>query len=312
MDDLLEKYLERIPMHTGCMEALLAELQELTPSLPVDDYLIIPEGIGARGYSKDVLTAKTNKNKSAEYLVQLTLCREGLYDMIPPAVCHPPLFTDAYQNIEALVEESNKVKEEEAAARRFFLPVEQVFYQTRIDIEGMERRYMAGFLSGLQKKILDDFWHDVKGTNDEYKTVLFYMLPLAHRIAGNTELMEQCFETILLDKVKIQYLLPKTVEFDDALTPKLEENLLGVNSVIGNAIREEIPSAKVSIGPLELSALADYLPGGKKAVMLPVLYDFFFPLEVEIETDISLNKEALGFILSENPSTSRVGYSTIL
>lgn len=308
----LDKHAERLPKHSARMEVLVAELLRLEPDLQLDDCLLSPQGPAARGYSKDILSAQINKSKNSEYILMLTLSREGLYDMLPKSLFHPPHISEGWQNIESMVAESKKMSEEELAARRFFSPFEQCFLQQRIETEEMEQTYMTGFLSAPQKAIMDTFWPDVQRVEESYKALLFYMLPLAHRIAGDISSMEQCFETLLLNTVRIQYHPPQQADFDDSLSPMLGDSTMGVSAILGNSVTEDVPSAGVTIGPVKLSDIPDYIPGGRKAALLTVLYDFFFPLEIEVETDISLMSGESGFCFDESVATSRLGYSTVL
>lgn len=312
MDKSLKIYIERLPKHAGKMEVLLAELRRLEPALSLDSCLLSSQGLAKRGYSKDILAAEPDKSNNSDYLLRLSLSREGLYDMLPEFLFHPPQITEGWQNVESMVAESKKLQEEELAARSFFLPFEQVFLQQRVEIEEMEQTYMTGFLSAPQKAIMDTFWPDIQSVADEYKTLMFYMLPLAHRISGHLTLMAQCFETLLLDKVNIEYHLPQQTGFDAALSPALGDSTLGVNAILGSDTYEEVPTATVHIGPVKLANIPDYIHGGKKAVLLPVLYDFFFPMEIEVTTDITLTPGDAGFCLDESVSTSRLGFSTVL
>lgn len=310
--NLLEQYAGQLPKHSARIEVLLAELRRQEPSMPPDDILLTSKGLASRGYSKDVFSADINKNKNSDYILKISLNREGLYDMLPKSLFHPPLISEGWQNIDRMVAESKKLREEELAARQFFLPFEQCYLQQRTEIEEMEQTYMTGFLSAPQKAILDSFWPDVQQTEDKNKALLFYMLPLAHRISGDILLIEQCFETLLLNTIKIQYLPPQNADFDEGLTLNLGDTTLGANAILGSSIFEEVPSALVRIGPVNLNDIPDYIQGGKKAALLSVLYDFFIPLELNVQTDVFLASGEKGFYLDESEATSRLGFSTVL
>jgi len=306
--------LDILSNHPARMELLLAELIE-AKLLSEDAIVVRPRSLFKRSYSKDVLgyevTTKEGKKKQTE-TVAIDVAREGLYDALPDYMFHSPEVMSGYKNLEQRVHESEKAKEEENEARRFFLPFEQEFFRQRIHIELEERNLLSHFANPMQRALFDQFWTDVQGLDPNQEAMLFHLLPSSHIIAGNRSLMTACFSAVLQERVSLNDASPSTVVFSADEGPALGEATLGLDFVAGEMAAEDLPDLAVNIGPLDLDDLPDYLDGGKKSNLLSVLYNYFVPAEMDVQTHLLLKEVQNGFVLNDENSTARLAFSTYL
>ncbi len=328
---------EKLTRHPARMETLLAELIE-AKLLSAESLVVRPRSLFRRGYSPDIVQVKSvaeaelakylfpeeqgatdatakvprpSGRKNAETTV-VDVSREGFYDALPEFLFHAPEAISGYKNLDQRVKESEKVREEEARARKFFLPFEQEFFRQRIRLEQEERKLLSGLANPMQRAIFEKFWTDVKGLDESHEAVLFYLLPSAHKIAGNRPLMAACFEAVLQDAVSLDDTQPIATAVSDDAAPQLGEATLGFDFVAGEVAAEDLPDLSVNIGPLDLDALPDYLEGGKKHNLLSILYSYFVPAEMDVQTQILLKQMEAGFVLNDDDGTARLAFSTYI
>ncbi len=347
----LHQLIGHILLHSSRMEPLIAELAE-QGLLRLDELVVKPKSIFKRAYSKDITAIeilKGEKNKSRDQVL-VDVSREGLYDALPEFLFHQPEPPTNYKVFDQRIKESERTKEEEAEAREFFLPFEQEFFRKKLEIEQEERNLFSCFSNPLQLEIFQRFWTDVKGIDEYSKSILFFLLPLAQKIAGNIKLMELCFSTVLGNKVEIQKNYDAHGAYSSDSMVSLGEAVLGDNLILGLQVKNELPSLTITIGPVDPSVVPQYLPGGGKQRLKSILFDYFVPIEYDKSTNIELERETLrrklevtkrlwkaspenereiyeksikeieerieldaakpGFLLSESKETALLGYST--
>jgi len=316
----LDAIVGMLPNNPTKVEALLAELIE-AGKLDFDHIRFRMAGLFKRGYQWDVIQAEYPAPRPNELRkLHLELSREGLYDMLPYSLFHHSRQSDAFKSIDKLTEETRQIEEEAQNARRFFAPFEQEFVRTRIKLELLERNLVSGFFNPLQEAIFNQFWKS--GSHNipvEQLQVLFYLLPLAHKIAGNLELMRQCFAAVLLEVVGLEYVQADPDDFSELNTPALGAMELGVDAILGGVVAAEIPQLQITIGPVELKNIPAYLPGRSNDELLQFLCSYFVPLELDPCITVALKRTYVGvdtitpFALEkEDEATARLGYSTVI
>lgn len=306
--------LDKLTHHPARMEVLLAELIE-TKMLSESALVVRPRSLFKRSYSKDILsyevTTQEGKKKQTD-TIAIDVAREGLYDALPEFLFHAPEAMSGYKNLEQRVHESEKAKEEEAEARRFFLPLEQEFFRQRIHLELEERNLLSHFTSPMQRALFDRFWTDVQGLDPAQEAMLFHLLPASHIIAGNHPLMAACFSAVLQERVSLNPAPAAAAIPSEDDGPALGEATLGLDFVAGEMADDDLPDLAVHIGPLDLDDLPDYLEGGKKNNLLGVLYNYFVPAEMDVNTQLILKEQESAFVLSDDEGTARLAFSTYI
>ena len=188
-------------------------------------------------------------------------------------------------------------------ARKFFLPFEQALFQPRIQAEQVEQKYTEAFPEFIHKIWgLDAFDNYL---DDRQKFLLCYLLPEAHRIVGDWELTGLCFEAVLQKPIGLKFVAPKRL----VISPGQDGDnglRLGENAILGDAFQDDMPSLEVHVRGVTYNDLPDFLEDGKKRKILEeLLYSYFIPLDVYVETKVIVTDDALGFTLGE----SVLGYS---
>jgi Type VI secretion, TssG len=309
----IHKVLEKMLLNDARMEPLLAELLESRLINP-DSLVIRSKSTFKRAYNRDITGIEVIQEKKGktEETVAIEISRGGFYDSLPEFFFHEPEAPTVYKNIGQRVKESERVKDEEAQARKFFLPLEQEFFRKIIQIEQHELKLTSGFGNPVQQEIFERFWTDTGSIGAYSKAILFYLLPLVHQITGNQELMRLCFSAVLREDVEMRRASPAQNAFSGQCTPSLGGAALGANFIAGSAVLDELPGLEIIIGPIELRSVSEYLQGGEKQRLLAILCDYFVPVELDIVTHVELKKEETAFVLSEGPATAYLGFSTIL
>ncbi len=294
-------------------EALAADLIE--QKVAGDDIMINPLGIKERKFRKDIVSVKADENPvSKEEIIMINVSREGLYDGLPQGLFHKSDSTARSKggNVDLMIEESRRLKEEEEEARRFFRIFEKEFNRSRVTIELEERKSILGISENFRNELFLKVWNDMDDINPVYLPGLFNMLPYMPSIVGNQPLTESCFSSILKEHVSIKIQRQAGFADNDANTNVLGERYAGIDFIIGNSFPDYSDRIDVIIGPIPKDNLIDYLAGGKAQRVLEVLCDYLFPFDCNVNTIINLKKEENIFTLSENQNEARLGYTSIL
>ena len=297
-----------LPSHEAKMEVLLSELVK-NEEISLNEIVIMPIGTFARGYKKDILKCTKRKWNKKE-LINLEIVREGIYDMLPKALFHEQNQADPFDSIETYIEESHKEKKEEEEAREFFLPIEQEFFLNRLRIESTERQLTSAFENPLQDLVFDNFWENSKLVGKRYKDILHYLLPLSHYIAGNDRQLEECLKTFLSEKVQIFRTNSNSENFEAFYESRLGENLLGVDTILGEEVKSELQTLFVKIGPIAHSTIIDYVAGGEKEMLIRIICETFLPFELDYIVHVEVNPNENEFVLNDDLNSSRLGIST--
>ena len=311
-----KKLLDRLPMHDARMEVLLVNLLEMLP--PEERYMTIePKSVFKRGYAQDIIAVRASPLKEGETRehepITIEVSRNGLYDLLPTALFHQPKVIEGEKSMEERMAQSKKAQEEEADARRFFLPFEQAFFNQRLDIEKIERQFLSNVDNDMQDLLIEKFWTNINHFSPEQKAKLFYLLPLASKIAGDIRLTEHFIALVMNETVSIEHLQRGFITAPDDLILGLGDIELGINFISGNTIPEEMMELKVIIGPVDLQNIPSYLADGQNRIYLETLFSYLMPIEVHIVTDILVKEVNEAFILDpKNDATARLNFSTIL
>ena len=279
---------------------LLKNSKDLNENLGIEQLLVSPLGDRKRRVTNDVQEIK-KRYFDQDTAVQISVNRKGLLDTIPDHVflktnVHPG---DPKKRTKAIEEQ---IKE----SRKFFLPFEQAAYQAKIEIEQFEQTYTEKFpefferIWGLQnfKEYLDP----------RQKTLLCHLLPEAYRAVGDWNLTGLIFEAVLQKPVDMTFSKPQTIEVP-FLKSSSDQMILGDDSVMGESFTDEFPTLDIIVRGITNSELNDFLPDGKKRVLLEdLLCGYFIPIDVPYQIKIDVTSDGLGFDLGD----MTLGYNTLL
>lgn len=273
---------------------------------------IKPQGTFSRNYQHDLAKVEVIEDKKMGHsAAHFNINREGLYDMLPEGLFHTNLRKTKHIDTEESVKELKIHREEEKSARKFFLPLEQMFYQQRIAIEIEEQKSLVGLSEAIVDELIADFWQ-IPFPLDYYQSLcLAYMLPIVHNIVGNIELTAQCLSILLQVPVSLESTMGKYESFH------LEGNSLGAfelgdNFLLDDVYVGELDAIIIKIGPLQEQTLLDFLPEGQQQKYIEFLLAYFIPAELDWEIEILVNPEQESFRLGDNYGKGLLNYTTVI
>ncbi len=273
---------------------------------------IKPRGTFKRSYQSELDQVEVLENRKAgEQSVFFSIHREGLYDMLPEGLFHKNLIKTKHIDTEESVQELKMHQEEEKHARHFFLPLEQEFYQQRIQIEIEEQKSLVGVSEFIINELIANFWKINFPLEHDQALCLAYMLPMMHRIVGNFELTARSLEIILQAPVRLNTRNPR----DEKILlgkNKVGYFSLGENFILGDVLSKEVNDLTLAIGPISGEELLYFLPGGKKQALLDLLAGYFIPAEIDWETELLVNTEEEKFELATGPEMGLLNYTTVI
>ncbi len=263
-------------------EVVAAELLAQDSDLTAEQIIVAPRGHAQRRSHHEIREVKKRAYEH-EDVWQIDVNRKGFFDTLPER-----LFLRLDEEYEDSLTKAKAIERQIGEARKFFLP--------RIDIEQLEQKWTEGM-----PKFVEDLWGlraFADCLTDKQAFLLCYLMPEAHRIAGDWDLTKLCFEAVLRKKVMFRFIAPLEYDIPENDLPT-EEIELG-DLVLGDKFRDDIPALEIAIEGITLAELGDCLRGGKRRRLIEeLLYSYFLPLDVSIVTRIEVTEEAWGFTFGE-------------
>jgi hypothetical protein len=288
--DAIEIFFNELSANLHDVKAETLANQALQHNVHPDDFVVLPDGRFYREYRTDLYAIDRIDDSWLHQLLQLRLSRSGLYDLVPEGLFHQPYNGEKPNNSAAdLAALSRLDRKKEIAARKFFQPVENSFFRQRVMIEQEEENLLAGMDSGLLNDYFFSFWEFPEGLNRSSAMLLVLLLPYAHAITGDLDLMQDCLEILLQEKVTIALVPP-----GDCVAPGNDSNMgmgeLGNDMVCGQTFSEDYPCLEYTIGPLQHSKPVDYCTGGDNDLLLQVFNSYFAPAEADITINVEVDR----------------------
>ena len=280
---------------------VFARLLSQQYDLGTEQVLFQPKDYFQRKGRRDVVSLeKGYGHHLGKDVLQLGVSREGFFDILPEAIFFHP--NDGYAT------ELSRMKaltEQEAQARKFLLPFEQLFYWLRLDNETHEARIEDN---------LADWWLHLDGVDmgendltDRQQAILNQMLPHLSNIVGNWSLTAQWLSLLVAKKVDIFERAPPQYPLPDAVQKRLGEGLLGEDFVIGDTFCDGLPTLDIVLHGLIAEELADYLPeGAQRDILENTLLSWLLPVETPysiVFDDIVANADTALFLGGFNEKT---------
>lgn len=291
-------------------EVILAEFQKM--GLDTDDYVVSPVSLFERRFSKDIKSVGIDENKSGVRYLNFKLNREGIYDTLPQALIHSSLTRKgkSKKNVKDMVDEIKLRRQEENAARKFFSPFENEFYNYRVKLEREERRLLHAYQNNVSyTDKVDFFWNLPKIMNAKEKSTLLFLLPILHRITGDLKKIEACYKSILGVPLSVKRAYASSIKVK--LKP-IEALILGVNFITGEQIIDGSPAIEVILGPLNDDKIKDFLPGSRGRKVIDALNNYFMPIEADIIIKTIAESNIENFVINKTNAQGRIGITSRL
>lgn len=272
-------------------------------------YVIFKDGQFSRAFRFDVLDSDViDYDLDANQMLKIVLSRDGFYDMLPQNLIHAARNDSPEKEVDGMIREYKIQKKQQKKARLFFQPFENEIFSYGVQIESFEQ----DFLSDLNGFLVPDMFYDFWGISRDLPSLLvskfIRILPFAYKIVGNIELACEILSSLLEEKVTTS---TKTYQkyLDEDQSILLGSSRLGLELITGNSYDDYSSHFNLQIGPLKNSNFSEYIHDGAMKKFVDLFYDYFFPIEVEIETVILLPEEKENFEFTSQQN-SILGYNT--
>lgn len=296
-------------------EAIIADLAE--NGLKPEDYVTKQKGIFKRRYTRDIDSIGKLKLENTQNILTFTLNRDGLYDALPEGLFHKKLGNENSSHTK-YSENSVELRQEEKAARNFFLPFENEIFNQRVNLELEERKVLSRFSEKIFNDIYPELWSLHRTVNRDYVYRMVLMLHLSYKIVGNIELTARCLQSIIEEKVNAKLVrsshssTPTSANNTNSGNSNLGLGTLGVDFVCGENYNTPVVQYVFTIGPLKNTQASDYLKEGAVTKFLNCFYNYFIPIEFDVKTKIVLNTKEQNFHLGGEFAGPVLGYETAI
>lgn len=284
-------------------ETLVA--QALQQGLRLRDILASNSGFFLREYAPDLLDITLEGSQPYRSYLQLELSRPGFYDMLPEGMFFQP--GQSGEEVLNMAQSSRNGAIREKEIRKFFRPFENEFFYQQVQLEKNEAALLGGWQEGALQEFFRTFWNIPDGLPSATVASLLVLIPYAHKIAGDMELMQDCLRSLLLEEVK----LVRRYSEEEPVPAGLGGLELGRDMICGTTFREDYPVLEYVIGPFRNSRVTQYTEGGSHALILETFNRFFAPVEADIIFTVEINRSEADMTLSEE-SEIVLGYSSVL
>lgn len=279
---------------------LLKNSKDINEVLTIEQLLVSPLGDRKRRVANDVDQVK-KRFFDQDTAVQISVNRKGLFDSLPH-----DLFLKTSVHPGNPKKRTKAIEEQIKEARKFFLPFEQAAYQAQIEIEQFEQKYTEKFPEFFEK--IWGLQHFEEYLDPRQKNLLCHLLPEAYRAVGDWNLTGLIFEAVLQKPVDMTFSKPRNIKVP-SLKSSSNEMILGDDSVMGEYFTDEFPTLDITVKGIMNSELSDFLPTGKKRILLEeLLCGYFIPIDVPYQIKIDVTSNGLGFDLGE----MTLGYNMVL
>ncbi len=285
---------------------VLANLIAQQLDLSTEQILHAPSYFHQRRGRKDVAGISEDFSHRLEKpLVRIDTTREGLYDILPESIFLRPeeQFGDDVRKTKAL-------SEQEAKARQFLLPFEQLFFWLRIENEQREFDMENG---------LEHWWgqllplYKAEALDRKQKEILIQMIPHLQEIVGEWALTAQWIELLTGQKITISEEASPLYELPVSLQKRLGDGLLGQDFVLGSSYSDGVPAVRICLEELSPSDIIDYLPNGpKREILENEFLAYLMPLETPFSIELSGKASEGSFELSHDNENNVLGYTLFL
>jgi hypothetical protein len=291
-------------------EALAGSLLDHSAGLAGPDQILVrPMGpVNRAGGAEVMQVTGAVYNAEGQELVYIDINREGLYDALPDM-----LFLHQENTYEDAVAQAQDLARQQESARRFFLPFEEVLYQSRIAVEQAERtaiKHLAGWLLqlyGLSAK-------PEAGVQANQMLSLALALPFLDQVVGDFSRMSQFLTAILRQPVTVSPGRPQPYRLPEAHQAPLGAGTLGVDMLLGDSFTDGIRTLQVCVGALHPAQITDWLPGGgQRRLLEEQLLPYVVPAGEQVNITIGITRAECQFVLGDTESAlSFLGYTTII
>lgn len=286
-------------------------INNLLKNNDIDDsqYVIFKQGQFSRAFRYDVLDSEVvDYDLDTTQMLKIVLSRDGFYDMLPENLIHSARNDSPEKGVDGMIKEYQSQKKQQKNARLFFQPFENEIFSYGVAIEGFEQDFLSDLNGVLVPDMLYDFWGIDKDLPPLLISKFIRILPYAYKIVGDIDLACQILSSLIGEKVSTSIKAYQKYS-DENQSITLGKFRLGLELITGDSYDDYSSHFNLQIGPLENWHFSEYIHEGKMKKFVDLFYEYFFPIEVEIETTILLAQEKENFEMTSQ-NNSVLGYNT--
>ena len=296
---------------TQDFKAAVVAAEVTSTSLDADDVYFRNQSTFKRQVSKDIAGIFWSDAEDLSYQLVFDLNREGIYDMLPEAVAHSQASSKRSSN-DAGIRHGIILRQEEKNARIFFSPIENEFAHRGLRLDTMERELLSNDNPSRTRQFFEYFFGDSSILTDNQVVVLSYILPLCHKIRGDAGLVSVAVSKILGYKVQVEQYQSSQITTVLSPTPPLGDNLLSIDSVLGDGFRAPVSQYVIRIADVASSEFSDFHGGGKHANVITFITDYFFPADAQISVQPECADEEKYMSIPDGDSISILDFNSYI
>ena len=302
------------------VEALLSELID-NKQIKLNEKKVKTLGLFRRGYRRDVNEIHLDKDEKLNVFKNFvfSIWREGIYDSLPKGIFHDLRKEQKRSTLEQAKQGVEIEQKEKQAARDFFAPIEQEFYNQRIFLELQERAVLSGFRNERETAAFaKELWElDTNGIDNKKIIALLFFLPYTFRYKGRLEELNTVFSLILGDNVHIEIVESNTSHVAQSNVQTLGSFFLGETLVLGQTFEDWITGLRIKIMDLSAEETLKYLPGRNQHKLLNILQRFFLPIDADKDLELDVIEQERTFEFEHTDTDTKncndiLGYTTFI
>lgn len=247
----------------------------------VDHLLIVRQGAGKRGVSKDIAELSHGRYKNTDVSLVLHTNRKSIYDHLPEGLFHKSSHANGERSKESVLADMNRHRADEFFIRDFFRLFETETDINRILTQTKEFQYDKKNNHGQYIQIFERFWPILKQM-DLAKAVLFMkMIPLVSKIRLSKKEVAKTLSLILDVPVEISPIKQKSISKAAVNLPKLGTAQLGRNLITLGDLSKASKSWQVRVGPIAPQNIESFMVGNHSYNVLELILDNLLPANAD-------------------------------
>lgn len=278
-----------------------------------DKVLIVRKGDGNRDVAKDI--SKINTEFSGLDLIEYLYIyanRHGLYDSLPEGLFHQSLNHRKNGCRQDVLENIRTRRDEEFHSRRFFQPFEMVIDRHLIDTQIYEQRFDKAYAYDNLKVIFEEHWDILHYLPVRQALLFLKVVPLISGAGRSFSLMASMMSAILDCPVKIVEGRKSFLEVAEKERSSLRSMKLGVNSILGKAVKTDFPDLHIILGPTGAKQIRDFQADKSKQLILDKLIEMIIPFDRNVTIKYEVFEPERKFRLSDEAHKAYLGVNTTI
>lgn len=275
--------------------------------------VIVRKGGSSKDVAKDI--AKVNTEFSGldmmEYLYIHTN-RYGIYDSLPEGMFHQSQSRKRNRSRKDVLEDIRTGRTDEFHARRFFRPFEMVIDRLLIDARIYEQQFDKAYTYENLKVIFEEHWNILQHLSVKQTLLFLKAIPLIPESGCSFSLMASVMSVILDCPVKIEEGKKSELKVAEGDRSSLRDLKLGVNFVMGKAVRTDFPDLNIIVGPTGAKQVRDFQRNKNNLIILDKLIEMIIPFDRNTNVKYEVFETEKKFRLSDGAHKAYLGVNTTI